>query len=82
MKTATSIWAWELARSDARVDSTRAAVPRIVAFVASAFQRLAWYPLQAVATVAAASRTVATSAIRSEPPSLLRAVAPSRRREA
>ena len=68
VKTATSIPACAFARAARCVAWSRAVLPRIVAFVASLFQRLAWCPLQAVATVAAASRTVATRATRSGPP--------------
>jgi len=68
LKSATSIPACAFVRFACCVAWSRAVLPRIVAFVASLFQRLAWCPIQAIATVAAASRTVATRAARSGPP--------------
>src|SRR5262245_59076192 len=55
-----SICALRLARLEARVDSTRDAFARAVAFACSPFHREAWYPLQAVASVAADRSTAAT----------------------
>src|SRR3954469_22020093 len=65
MKVATSTCDWAFARPSALADSTRSAAPRLNAFACSPFQRLAWYPLQAVATVASASSTVAMASNRS-----------------
>jgi hypothetical protein len=42
MKVATSTCVCAVASADARVDSIRAAFPRLKAFACSPFQRLAW----------------------------------------
>ena len=49
-------------------DSMRIADARAAAFACSPFQRVAWYPLQAVATVATASSTVALNSSRAARP--------------
>src|SRR3954469_8484239 len=60
LKVATSTCDWGFARLSAFADSMRSADPRLNAFACSPFQRLAWYPLQAVPTAASPSSTVAS----------------------
>ena len=64
VKVATSTWVCAFAKASAFEDSMRMADARAPAFACSPFQRVAWYPLQAVATVATASSTVALNSSR------------------
>src|SRR5262245_2536646 len=63
MNVATSTCVWAVARLAARFASKRVAFARAAVFDCSPFQREAWYPAQAVATVASASRMVEKSSI-------------------